>query len=70
MELTIEQKDKIYDLISSKKSIIIYKKMESDKILSLNEIINEIGYDLHFKSFTECFLFLTKHWDQIVVKIG
>jgi hypothetical protein len=64
MNLTIEEKNKIYDFISSIKDRFIYKKLDIDKLSSLNRIFLELEYDLKFDKIKSCFEFLTEHWDK------
>ncbi len=66
MKLTMsnEDKDHIYDYLSSNKCRFIYKKTEEDKINSMNLIISEIIENVSFKSMKECFDYLTIHWDK------
>jgi hypothetical protein len=63
MNLTISEKNKIYDFISDNKDKFIYKKIEIKRINSLNFILKQIS-NLEFSNLNECFLFLTKHWDK------
>jgi len=64
MNLTIIEKNIIYDYLSKNKEKIIYKKREIDSINSLNQLINDLNYDLKFKTINECFEFLTNHWNK------
>lgn len=62
MNLTTDEKDKIYDIIAINKEKIIYKKKEESKIIKLNEIL--LKFNLSFNSLEECFLYFSKHWDK------
>ena len=62
--LTILEKNIIYDYISKNKGKIIYKKREIDSVNSLNDLINDLNYNLKFKTINESFDFLTEHWDK------
>lgn len=64
MNLTIKEKDEIYDYISKNKVKFIYKKNEIDSVYILNELINEFNCDMKFSSIDESFNFLTEHWDK------
>jgi len=63
MNLTILEKDNLYDYIVDNKVKFVYKKSKIDKIKSLNEIIlNKIN--ISFNSIEDCFNYLTLHWDK------
>lgn len=65
MNLTIVEKDRIYDYISKNKQKFIYKKNEIDAIKSLNILINDdLKLKLYLNSISECFNLLTNHWDK------
>lgn len=64
MSLTIIEKDKIYDYLSMNKEKFIYKKIKLDSILTLNNLINDLGFIIKFNNIDECFNFLTEHWDK------
>ena len=49
MNLTIVEKNIIYDYLSKNKEKFIYKKKEIDSINSLNDLINDLHYYLKFK---------------------
>ena len=46
MNLSIIEKDKIYDYLSINKEKFIYKKKEVDSIYTLNILINDFNYDI------------------------
>lgn len=64
MNLTIEEKNNIYDYLSMNKDKFIYKKDRKSGILSMNNIISELIVGVEFNSFEECFNVLTEHWDK------
>jgi hypothetical protein len=64
MNLTISEKDKIYDYLSLNKGKFIYKKKKNNSIESLNLLISDLYENLEFKTINECFGFLTDHWDK------
>lgn len=64
MNLTIAEKDKIYDYLSLNKRKFIYKKKKNNSIKSLNLLISDLYENLEFKTINECFGFLTDHWDK------
>ncbi len=64
MNLTIMEKDKIYDYLSINKKRFIYKKKEVDSIHTLNMLINDFNYNIKFNNINECFNLLTEHWDK------
>lgn len=64
MNLTIMEKDKIYDYLSINKEKFIYKKKEVDSIYTLNILINNLNYNIEFNTINECFNFLTEHWNK------
>jgi hypothetical protein len=63
MNLTIEEKNIIYDFIAKNKVKFIYKKEENDKVNALNVLLNKVC-NLQFQTLEECFLFLTENWDK------
>jgi hypothetical protein len=63
MNLTILEKDNIYDFISKNKIKFIYKKNEKDKIIFLNFLLKQVS-NLQFDGLVECFDYLTGHWDK------
>jgi hypothetical protein len=64
MNLTIIEKNTIYDYLSINKERFIYKKKESDSIDTLNVLINDLNHNIKFKNINECFEILTEHWDK------
>lgn len=64
MNLTTIEKDKIYDYLSMNKKKFIYKKKQVDSIHVLNKLIFDFNYNIKFNSITECFDFLTEHWNK------
>ena len=62
MNLTTSQKDNIYDFLSENKKKFIYKKSNIDKIESLNLILS--NFDIKFETLSDCFEFLTEHWNK------
>lgn len=63
MDMTTQNKDRIYDYLSKNKLSFIYKKDVNDKIKSMNYLLSKIC-NLSFSSLEECFEFLTTHWDK------
>ena len=62
MNLTIQEKDIIYDLVSLNKDKFIYKKDRKEAIKYMNMILSE--FNIEFDSIDQCFSYLTYHWDK------
>lgn len=62
MNLTISEKDSIYDFLSKNKKKFIYKKDTNKMIDCMNNLI--LDYGISFNSLDECFDYLTEHWDK------
>lgn len=63
MDLTIKQKNIIYDYLYDNRFKFLYKKTESDRIDAINKIIFD-NFNIFFYSFDQCFNYLTQHWDK------
>lgn len=63
MNLTTENKDRIYDYLYQNKVKFIYKKNINDRMKFMNNLLSQIC-DLTFNNLEECFNFLTIHWDK------
>ncbi len=63
MNLTILEKNFIYDYISKNKAKFIYKKIKNEQINFMNLLLSQISF-LKFDSLDYCFQFLTEHWDK------
>lgn len=63
MNLTIEEKNDIYDYIVDNKIYFIYKKSKEDRIKYLNDIISH-KVNISFSSYEDCIEYLTNHWDK------
>lgn len=64
MSLTVVEKDKIYDYLSINKEKFLYKKKKLDSINVINSLINNLNYNIEFKTINDYFNFLTEHWDK------
>jgi very-short-patch-repair endonuclease len=64
--MTIEEMDKIYDLIRENKSKFIYAKKEEDRNIKLNKFLIEHNIELEIEEITlrSVFEYLTSHWDK------
>lgn len=65
MNMTIQEKDKIYDFIVENKSKFIYRKKMEDKNLKLLELLSTNDMLLPVcVTITNVFSYLTNHWDK------
>ena len=62
MNLTVSEKNHIYDILSLNKEKFIYKKDISNKTYHMNLILSDFG--LKFDSLKDCYEYLTLHWDK------